>query len=324
MACGFTGRAWHCCRWSRPSQRRVATGCRNAPRRATRRSRGRSSSRRAAATQDRGAGSGRSGRSHARSGGCAPVTASTSGAASTRAHLDPRGSRCPRGTRARHQLRRRAACREGTALADRPALLDDPGDQRHALGSHEEQPRARVGRDYWVWENSEIWNSRAQAGLLIDDGADDDRPLGRFTVRRNCIHDTVPNAGPNQDHNIYVSDFNGSPRADGLIERNIMRTARNGQASSSGPATTWVGLITCCALQHDLQLGPEHRRLVRIPRHHPGAKSADPRQGGEHLVLGAAREEQRGARQRRGAGRRTAAKRRTLGPAGRRRGGTEG
>lgn len=95
---------------------------------------------------------------------------------------------------------------------------------------------ARVsGGTHWVWENSEIWNSRAQAGLLIDDGANDDRPIGRFTVRRNCIHDTVPNAGPNQDHNIYVSDFNGSPRADGLIERNIMRTATNGRGIKFGP-----------------------------------------------------------------------------------------
>jgi hypothetical protein len=95
---------------------------------------------------------------------------------------------------------------------------------------------ARVsGGTHWVWENSEIWNSRAQAGLLIDDGANDDRPIGRFTVRRNCIHDTVPNAGPNQDHNVYVSDFNGSPRADGLIERNIMRTARNGRGIKFGP-----------------------------------------------------------------------------------------
>jgi hypothetical protein len=95
---------------------------------------------------------------------------------------------------------------------------------------------ARVsGGTHWVWEDSEIWNARAQAGLLIDDGANDDRPLGRFTVRRNCIHDTRPNAGPNQDHNVYVSDFNGSPHADGLIERNIMRGAPNGRGIKFGP-----------------------------------------------------------------------------------------
>lgn len=95
---------------------------------------------------------------------------------------------------------------------------------------------ARVsGGTGWVWEDSEIWNSHAQAGLLIDDGANDDRPIGKFIVRDNCIHDTVPNAGPNQDHNIYVSDFNGSPNARGLIERNILRDATNGRGIKFGP-----------------------------------------------------------------------------------------
>ena len=161
---------------------------------------------------------------------------------------------------------------------------------------------ARVsGGTHWVWENSEIWNSRAQAGLLIDDGADDDRPIGRFTVRRNCIHDTVPNAGPNQDHNIYVSDFNGSPGADGLIERNIMRNATNGRGIKFGPGDDVGGPITCSPASTRSSTRP--RTSASRPDPHditPGAKSPDPGQGGEHLVLGAAREEQRGARQRRG------------------------
>ena len=173
---------------------------------------------------------------------------------------------------------------------------------------------ARVsGGTHWVWENSEIWNSRAQAGLLIDDGADDDRPIGRFTVRRNCIHDTVPNAGLNQDHNIYVSDFNGSPGADGLIERNIMRTAPNGRGIKFGPGDDVGGPhhvlarfntiynsaqnIGVSSGSHDITL--ERNLLIRARE-------------GEHLVLGAAREEQRCAQQRRGAGRRTAAKRWTV------------
>lgn len=95
---------------------------------------------------------------------------------------------------------------------------------------------ARVsGGTGWIWEDSEIWDSHAQAGLLIDDGANDNRPIGKFTVRNNCIHDTVPNAGPNQDHNIYVSDFNGSPNPNGLIERNILRGATNGRGIKFGP-----------------------------------------------------------------------------------------
>ena len=91
------------------------------------------------------------------------------------------------------------------------------------------------GGTRWVWERSEIWNPRAQAGFLIDDGVDDNRPLGRFTLRRNCIRDTVPNAGRGQDHNIYVSDFNGSPKANGLIERNIVLNATNGRGIKFGP-----------------------------------------------------------------------------------------
>jgi hypothetical protein len=90
-------------------------------------------------------------------------------------------------------------------------------------------------------EQSEIWNSHAQAGLLIDDGAKDNRPLGGFVVRGNCIHDTVPNAGPNQDHDIYVADFNGSPHAAGVIERNIIFDASNGRGIKFGPGNNVGG-----------------------------------------------------------------------------------
>jgi hypothetical protein len=59
--------------------------------------------------------------------------------------------------------------------------------------------------------------------------------LGTFAVRGNCIHDTVPSSGVNQDHNIYVNDFNGSPDARGVIERNVLFGAPNGRNIKLGP-----------------------------------------------------------------------------------------
>ena len=57
----------------------------------------------------------------------------------------------------------------------------------------------------WVFSNNELFGAHSVAALLIDDGPSHD--LGQFVVRDDCIHDTVPSNGENQDHNVYVDDF---------------------------------------------------------------------------------------------------------------------
>jgi hypothetical protein len=85
----------------------------------------------------------------------------------------------------------------------------------------------------WVLEGSEIWGARSYAGLLIGDGKRNN--LGRFDVRNNCIHDTYPTNGANQDHNIYIDDTTKSPYAHGVIERNLIFDAYNGRGIKLGP-----------------------------------------------------------------------------------------
>ncbi|MGH8978199.1 MAG: hypothetical protein ACRDV7_09015, partial [Acidimicrobiia bacterium] len=78
----------------------------------------------------------------------------------------------------------------------------------------------------WVLRNSELFGARSVAALMIDDGPRQN--LGEFAVRENCIHDTAPSNGQNQDHNIYVDDFGASPAPHGVIERNVIFNAPNG------------------------------------------------------------------------------------------------
>jgi hypothetical protein len=99
-------------------------------------------------------------------------------------------------------------------------------------GTNEHMVNIYGGTD-WVLENSEIWGARAYAGLLIGDGQRNN--LGRFDVRNNCIHDTYPTNGVNQDHDIYIDDTTLSPNARGTIERNLIFNAYNGRGIKLGP-----------------------------------------------------------------------------------------
>jgi hypothetical protein len=78
----------------------------------------------------------------------------------------------------------------------------------------------------WVFSHNELSGARSIAALMIDDGPSQD--IGQFVVRDNCIHDTVPTNGENQDHNVYVDDFGASRAPSGLIEDNVIFGAPNG------------------------------------------------------------------------------------------------
>jgi hypothetical protein len=87
----------------------------------------------------------------------------------------------------------------------------------------------------WRLTRSEISGAHSTSDLQIDDGPRDD--LGSWEVSHNCIHDTIPTNGPNQDHNIYVADMSASLEPRGLIEHNIIFNAVNGRGIKLGPGS---------------------------------------------------------------------------------------
>jgi lipopolysaccharide exporter len=93
----------------------------------------------------------------------------------------------------------------------------------------------------WELSRSEIWGAHSTAGLQIDDGPWND--LGRWSVTRNCIHDTFPTNGVNQDHNVYVADMTNSPHPEGVISRNILFNAENGRGIKLGPGGDAGGAV---------------------------------------------------------------------------------
>jgi hypothetical protein len=75
----------------------------------------------------------------------------------------------------------------------------------------------------------------------VDDGPRNN--LGRWLVKGNCIHDTFPTDGLNQDHNVYVGDMSGSPSPRGVISRNILFNAENGRGIKLGPGGQAGGAV---------------------------------------------------------------------------------
>jgi lipopolysaccharide exporter len=93
----------------------------------------------------------------------------------------------------------------------------------------------------WELTRSEIWGAHSTAGLEIDDGPLNN--LGRWAVTRNCIHDTYPTNGVNQDHNVYVADMMASPHPAGVISHNILFNAENGRGIKLGPGGETGGAV---------------------------------------------------------------------------------
>ncbi len=102
------------------------------------------------------------------------------------------------------------------------------------------EPLVRIfGGTGWRLTRSEISGAHSTSGLQVDDGPRDN--LGSWVVSRNCIHDTVPTNGPNQDHNLYVADMSASPSPHGVIAHNILFDAENGRGIKLGPGDTSGG-----------------------------------------------------------------------------------
>lgn len=84
--------------------------------------------------------------------------------------------------------------------------------------------------DDWELRNSELWGARSFAALLVA-GTTDGGPSG-WRVVNNCIHDTTPSNGRNEDQLIYVNT--GPSPTDGLIENNLLFGAENGSGIKLG------------------------------------------------------------------------------------------
>jgi lipopolysaccharide exporter len=105
-----------------------------------------------------------------------------------------------------------------------------------------DEPLVRIyGGTGWRLTRSEISGSRSTSGLQVDDGPRNN--LGRWLVKRNCIHDTFPTDGLNQDHNLYVGDMSASPNPRGVIARNILFNAENGRGIKLGPGGDAGGAV---------------------------------------------------------------------------------
>jgi hypothetical protein len=102
-----------------------------------------------------------------------------------------------------------------------------------AQGDPDEALVRLYGGTGWTLTRSEIWGAHSTAALEIDDGPLNN--LGAWAVTHNCIHDTFPTNGVNQDHNIYVADMSASPDPHGEIAHNILFGARNGRGIKLGP-----------------------------------------------------------------------------------------
>jgi hypothetical protein len=84
----------------------------------------------------------------------------------------------------------------------------------------------------WTFTNAEVWNSHARAGIIV--GSSVSGEPSNWTLRGNCVHDTRTTDGVNTDHNLYLAGGDFGP---GLVERNILFNATNGENIKLGGST---------------------------------------------------------------------------------------
>jgi hypothetical protein len=89
----------------------------------------------------------------------------------------------------------------------------------------------------WVISRSEFWGARSYAGLMVA-GTVANEPAG-WQVVNNCIHDTIPTNGTNQDHNMYVNT--GLSAGSGVIAGNLLFNAPNGENIKLGGSDSGAG-----------------------------------------------------------------------------------
>lgn len=93
----------------------------------------------------------------------------------------------------------------------------------------------------WTFEANEVWGARSFAGVLIA-GTRKGEPAA-WRLVGNCVHDTIPTNGTNQDHLVYVNTGLGA--GSGVIEGNLLFGARNGAGIKlGGPSADEGGAVS--------------------------------------------------------------------------------
>jgi hypothetical protein len=89
----------------------------------------------------------------------------------------------------------------------------------------------------WSFTDAEVWGARSYAGILVASTATGEPRDWRIA---GCsIHDTYASNSTNQDHLIYCNA--GLTGSGGVIERNVMFNALNGEGVKLGGPTTSTG-----------------------------------------------------------------------------------
>ena len=89
----------------------------------------------------------------------------------------------------------------------------------------------------WTYTNSEIWGARSFAAVLVA-SSQSGEPTN-WSITNNCIHDTYPTNGTNNDHLIYANpDLSGTG---GLIGGNLLFNATNGNGVKLGGSSASSG-----------------------------------------------------------------------------------
>jgi hypothetical protein len=111
-----------------------------------------------------------------------------------------------------------------------------------------------TGGANWVYRNSEVWDARSYAGILVAGDPVD------FRLEHLYVHDTAPSNGKNEDHLIYLNSGTGG----GVVERNLLVGSPNGRGVKVGPASPDGDPIANVQIRYNTMvdnLGPSNVQL---------------------------------------------------------------
>jgi hypothetical protein len=100
------------------------------------------------------------------------------------------------------------------------------------------------GGHNWRWTNSEVWNGRGAANILVGDDPDTGEAPNRWRIDNCHVHDNLGSTHLNGDHLIYVNSSTSGGQT-GLIERCLLINSPNGRAVKLGPGS--AGMHTSVA-----------------------------------------------------------------------------
>ena len=88
----------------------------------------------------------------------------------------------------------------------------------------------------WSFLNGEVWGARSYAGIFV--GSGEVGEPSNWRIAGNCIHDTIAAHQPFLDHNLYIGLKTEDQPGPGVVERNILYNATNGENIKVGGGST--------------------------------------------------------------------------------------